>query len=68
MGCAAECHFLRVLHEEVGDNKKQWWTCGHIVSLFIELATEAEVWGGWDMAEEPQDILRKMLTGDSWPP
>jgi hypothetical protein len=24
MGCAAECHFLRVLHEEVGDNKKQW--------------------------------------------
>jgi hypothetical protein len=43
MGYLVECHLLKALHEEVGDNKRQWQTHSHTVGLFIELATEAEV-------------------------
>jgi hypothetical protein len=42
-----------------GDNKK---TYCHPTGIFAELATEAEVGGGQDMVEEPQDIPLKMST------
>jgi hypothetical protein len=50
MGCLP-----KPFHEEVCDNKRQWQTHSHTVSLFIELDTAAEV-----QAEEPQDILNEM--------
>jgi hypothetical protein len=39
-GSPLECQFLKVLHEEVGDNWTQWGTYSQEVSLFVELATE----------------------------
>jgi hypothetical protein len=52
---------LKILHEEVADDQRQWWTHSHAVNLFIELASETDIWGQ-GMEEEPQDILLKMST------
>jgi hypothetical protein len=60
MGSPVERHLLENLHED-GNDQRQWWTHSHTVSLSVGLASETEVWGLQDMAEEPQDILLKML-------
>jgi hypothetical protein len=62
MGILVECHLHKVLHEEAGDDQTQWWTHSHAVNLFIRVASETEVWGCQDMAEEPQDTILKTST------
>jgi hypothetical protein len=43
MSCSVERHFLKALHEEVGDHRRHWPTHSHDIGLLVELATEAEV-------------------------
>jgi hypothetical protein len=62
MGSPVERNLLEILHEKDGDYQRQWLTHSHTFSLFIGLASEAEVSGLQGMAEEPQGIQLKMST------
>jgi hypothetical protein len=35
MGCLVERHLLKVLHEEFGDNRRQWQTHSQAVGLYV---------------------------------
>lgn len=42
VGHLLKSYLLKVLHDEAGNDKGQWQTHSHTISLFIELATKAE--------------------------
>jgi hypothetical protein len=60
--CLVERHHLKVLHEEAGDDRRQWRIQSHVISLLVETAAKTDIGGGEDIVEEPQDIFLKMLT------
>jgi hypothetical protein len=46
LGFPVECQLLRVLHEVVGDHKRQWRTHSHALGLFVDVAIEIDELGG----------------------
>jgi hypothetical protein len=60
-GRPAECHLLKVFHEEVGNDRWKQWAHGNSVRLFVELAIETEG-GSEDKVEEPDVTLIELPT------
>jgi hypothetical protein len=67
MGWLVEYRLVRILHEEVGNNERQWQTHSHAMSLFIEPTTRTEV-GCDDTARASRYSSQHLDLGDSWPP
>jgi hypothetical protein len=61
MDSPAECPFLNIPHEAVGNHWRQLRSLSHIVGLFVKLSAETEGRKRKVKAEEPYpDMLLKM--------